>query len=170
VSKPHADRIVIPFWNNGVVTQTITERLHIVEGSDWKDAVIALLDSRSPYRPWRYGFGVAHKGDPVAVVLNTDPPCVMTALGAIATDGRSDRAVVDWPLPPPGLVDLATLATIVDFETNQDPRYVWQLHGDAAIAITGKRSRCVSGTRRWSPPECCSIQKVDAVAAISAST
>jgi hypothetical protein len=64
-----------------VVTQTTTERLHIVEGTDWKDAVIALLDDRSPYRPWRYGFGEAHEGDPVAIVLHTDPPSVMTARG-----------------------------------------------------------------------------------------
>ena len=39
---------VIPLRENGAVTDTITERLHIVEGSDWKDAVIALLESRSP--------------------------------------------------------------------------------------------------------------------------
>ena len=63
------------------MTQTGIDRLHIVEGTDWKDALIALLDDRSPYRPWRYGFGEAHEGDPVAIVLNTDPPSVMTALG-----------------------------------------------------------------------------------------
>ena len=36
--------------------QTLIERLHIIESSDWKDAVIALLDSRSHYRQWRHGF------------------------------------------------------------------------------------------------------------------
>jgi len=40
--------------------------------ADSKDAVIALLDDRSPYRPWRYGFGEAHEGDPVADEANPD--------------------------------------------------------------------------------------------------
>jgi hypothetical protein len=87
--------------------------LHIVEGTDWKLAVIALLDSRSPYRPWRYGFGEARKGDPVAIVLNTEPRTVMTSLGRIGVDGRRDRAVVEWPLPAPGLVDLDSLVLLV---------------------------------------------------------
>ena len=124
------------------MTQTFTERLHIVEGSDWKDAVIALLDSRSPHRPWRHGFGEAHEGDPVAIVLNTDPPSVMTELGRIGTDGRPDRAVVKWPVASPGLLDLATLATVVGFEYDQDPRDVWQLHGDAAIRMELALSDC----------------------------
>ena len=124
------------------MTDTITERLHIVEGSDWKDAVIALLESRSPYRPWRYGFGEAHEGDPVAVALNTDPPSVMTTLGKIAADGHPDRAVVKWPYPAPGLVDLETLVMVVAFEHNQDPRDTWQLCGDAAIRIELALTEC----------------------------
>jgi hypothetical protein len=67
--------------------QTITERLHIVEGSEWKDAVIALLEPESPYRPWRLGFGEAHADDPVAIVLNTDPTSVLTKLAYIGDDG-----------------------------------------------------------------------------------
>jgi hypothetical protein len=42
----------------------------------------------------------------------------------------------------PGLVDLATLATIVDFEYDQDPRDAWQLHGDAAIRMQLALSDC----------------------------
>ena len=112
---------------------TLTERLHIIEGSIWKDAVISLLDSRSPYRPWRYGFGEAQMGDPVAIVLNTDPPSVLTVLGRIGADGTPDRALVNWPMSSPGLVDLATLAVIGDFA--DDPRSTWQLRGDAAIQM-----------------------------------
>ena len=92
----------------------MTQTLHFIEGSDWKDAVIALLDSRSPYRPWRYGFGEARSGDTVAVVLNTDPPSVLTALGRIGADGRPDAALINWPMSPPGLIDLATLAMTGD--------------------------------------------------------
>jgi hypothetical protein len=110
------------------VKQPKAKRLHIIEGTDWKMSIIALLDSRSPYRPWRYGFGEARKGDPVAIVLNTEPRTVMTSLGRIGTDGRRDRAVVEWPLPALGLVDLDSLVILL----GSDPRYVWQLGGDAA--------------------------------------
>ena len=94
------------------MTQTLTERLHIVEGTVWKDAVISLLDSRCRYQPWRFGFGEAHMGDPVAIVLNTDPPSVLTELGTLGADGRPDRALIKWPLRGPGLIDLTTLASI----------------------------------------------------------
>lgn len=108
--------------------QPKTKRLHIIEGPDWKTSIVALLDSRSPYRPWRYGFGEARIGDPVAVVLNTEPRTVMTSLGRIGTDGQWDRAVIEWPLPAPELVDLDSLVMLVGC----DPRYVWQLRGDTA--------------------------------------
>ena len=70
--------------------------------------MIALLESRSPYRPWRIGFGEARGGDPVAIVLNTDPPSVLTGLGRIGIDGRMDRAVVEWSDHAPGPLDLVT--------------------------------------------------------------
>lgn len=117
------------------MTQTSIKRLHIVEGSDWKDAVITLLEDRSPYRPWRYGFGEAHVGDPVAIVLNTDPPSVMTRLGRIGADGRFDRAEMTWGLSSPALLDLGTLAAIVGFPHDEDARNEWQLRGDAAARM-----------------------------------
>jgi hypothetical protein len=110
-----------------------TKRLHIVEGTDWKTSVIALLDSRSPYRPWRYGFGEARIGDPVAIVLNTEPRTVMTSLGRFGTDGRRDRAVVEWPLPAPSLVDLDSLVMLLELDS--DLRDVWKLRGDAARGL-----------------------------------
>jgi hypothetical protein len=116
------------------VTQTTTERIHIVEGSPWQDAVIALLESRCPYRPWRHGFG-AQVGDPVAIVLNTDPPSILTTLGRVGIDGRMDRAVVEWSDHAPSLIDLATFTAVVNLSHDQDPRTVWQLHGDAAIQM-----------------------------------
>ena len=121
--------------------QTLIERLHIIESSDWKDAVIALLDSRSHYRQWRYGFGEAYEGDPVAFVLNTDPPSVVTVLGRIGSDGRPDSAVVQWPQPGPGLVELATLVMLVDFGS-EDPRDSWQLRGAAATRVESALTEC----------------------------
>jgi hypothetical protein len=123
------------------VKQSPTEFLHIVEGSDWKDAVIALPESRSPYRPWRYGFG-AQVGDPVAIVLNTDPPSIMTTIGRVGIDGRIDRAVVEWSDRAPGLIDLATLTAVVDLSHDQDPRQVWQLPGDAAVQMELALDEC----------------------------
>jgi hypothetical protein len=45
----------------------------------------------------------------------------MTTLGKVGIDGRMDRAVVEWPDPAPGLIDLATLTAVVDFSHDQDP-------------------------------------------------
>ncbi len=117
------------------MTQTKNKCLHIVEGSDWKDAVITLLEDRSPYRPWRYGFGEAHVGDPVAIVLNTDPPSVMTRLGRIGADGRIDRAEITWGFSSPTLLDLGTVAAIVGFPHDEDPRNEWRLRGDVAARM-----------------------------------
>ena len=132
--KPRV-RIVVPLWDNGEVKQPTKKRMHIVEGTDWKASIVALLESRSPYRPWRYGFGVARKGDPVAIVLHTDPRTVLTTLGRIGADGRPDRAVVDWTLPKPGLVDLDSLVMFLGFGDASDPRDVWRLRGDAATRL-----------------------------------
>jgi hypothetical protein len=124
------------------VTQTITERLHIVEGSDWKDAVIALLEPKSPYRPWRHGFGEAQKGDPVAIVLNTDPCSVITELGRVGAGGNPAQAVIDIAFDPPGLLDLDTLVMVAGFKWGQDPRHEWQLLGDAAIQMELALTEC----------------------------
>ncbi|MCV7281719.1 hypothetical protein H7J88_18995 [Mycolicibacterium flavescens] len=130
------------------MTQTEIERLHIVVGSDWKDAVITLLEDRSSYRPWRSGFGEAHIGDPVAIVLNTDPPSVMTRLGRIGSDGCFNRAEITWGLPSPGLVDLGTLAKVVGLAREQDPRHAWQLRGDAATRMRLALTDCDGGSAR----------------------
>lgn len=115
------------------MTQTITERLHIVEGSDWKDAVIALLEPDSPYCPWRHGFGEAHVGDPVAVVLNTDPVSVLTKLAYIGDDGDPGCAVIDSPSWGSSLLELNTLAMLLGLE--HSVLTVWRLEGYAAVKM-----------------------------------
>ncbi|WP_101948018.1 hypothetical protein [Mycobacterium sp. 3519A] len=122
------------------MTQTITERLHIVEGSDWKDAIIALLEPESPYRPWRHGFGEAHAGDPVAVLLNTDPVSVLTRLAYVDDDGDPGCAVVDSPSRA-GLVDLTTLAMVLGLQHFLTD--VWKLEGDAAIKMELALNECI---------------------------
>jgi hypothetical protein len=115
------------------VTQTSTDRLHIVESTDWLLGVIALLESRARCRPWRYGFGEARRGDPVAIVLNTEPASILTTLGSIGADEGSGRAVVDWTFVEPKLLDLATLVHTVGF--GWDPRRAWRLEGDDAVRM-----------------------------------
>jgi hypothetical protein len=113
------------------VAQTTVERLHIVEGSVWKDAVIALLESRSPYRPWRYGFGEAREGDPVAIVLNTDPHSVLTGLGRIGVVLIPSQ----WTgaaAPSVGEVEAAARclhATMIDLLVRDDPKGRWRTIG-----------------------------------------
>src|SRR4051812_36085017 len=124
------------------MTQTTTERLHIVEGSDWKDAVIALLEPRSPYRPWRYAFGEAHEGDPVAVILDTDPPSLLTVLGRIGGDGNPARAVFELPYQCTSVIDLATFVVAVGLEYDDDPRNTWRVDADAAVHMELALERC----------------------------
>jgi hypothetical protein len=121
--------------------QTITERLHILEGDPWKDAVISLLDNRSRYRPWRFGFGEARMGDPVAIVLNTEPPSILTELATLGADGRPDRALLRWSVEAPGVIDLETLAIVGRYEQN-DPRWQWQLRGDDAAQLEMVLTEC----------------------------
>jgi hypothetical protein len=138
-AKPTGPESVGANWDNDDVEQT-TERLHIVESTDWKAAVISLLDSRYPFRPWRYGFGEARAGEPVAIILNTEPASVLTSVGRLGVDGRPDLAVIAWPFRGPGLVDLATLTMVLGLD--EDPRESWQLTGDAAQRMESTLLEC----------------------------
>ncbi|WP_225928432.1 hypothetical protein [Rhodococcus opacus] len=55
---------------------TARQRVFIVEGRPWKDAVIAHLEPRSPYRPWFTGEDIRN-GDVLITVLDTDPRTVL---------------------------------------------------------------------------------------------
>ena len=122
------------------MTQSLTERLHIVEGTVWKDAVISLLDSRCRYQPWRFGFGEARMGDPVAIVLNTVSALRSHGVGTLGADGRPHRALIKWPLRGPGLIDLTTLAVVGDYRAGPSSR--WQLRGDSAIQMELALNEC----------------------------
>lgn len=81
----------------------------IVHGRPWKDAVIKLLEPRSPYRPWRTDGSLAD-GQMVVVVLDTDPQSVLTALGVIGADGDIDHALAEIDrFRLGGLLELSTL-------------------------------------------------------------
>ena len=166
---------VIPLWENISVKQTPIERLFIVEATNWKEAVIALLEPESPYTPWRCGMGEAEEGDAVAFVLNTDPASVLTELGRVGIDGDPARAQIEpSSMHSPGLVDLETLVMMTGFRWDADPRHEWVLHGEMAIRLTLALTTAGiettntrgSGTARWPRPESCCTLADGALAAI----
>ena len=119
------------------MTQTPIDRIHIVESTNWKEAVIALLEPESVYEPWRCGPTEAGEGDAVAFVLNTDPASVLTEFGCVGADGDPSHAVVaSASRDPMGLVDLETLVMMTGFGWKGDPRHAWVLHSEMAIRLS----------------------------------
>ena len=91
----------------------------IVHGRPWKDAVIKLLEPRSPYRPWRTDGSLAD-GQMVVVVLDTDPQSVLTALGVIGADGDIDHALAEIDrFRLGGLLELSTLNMVTKLQLGQ---------------------------------------------------
>ncbi|BDX32216.1 hypothetical protein TUM20985_27630 [Mycobacterium antarcticum] len=124
----------------------LDHRLHVVETTDWKDAVIALLEPRSPYQPWRYGTDEAEEGDTVAFVLNTDPPSVLADVARLETDAHPRTAVFERPLRQPNLVELSTLAKVLGLEVWAARG--WSFGGDDAIKLELSLDEC----RYWCAP------------------
>lgn len=89
----------------------------IIHASPWKDAVIKLLEPRSPYRPWQPE-SVEPAGT-VVVVLDTDPQSVLTAVGFIGPDGDVDRALAK--------IERHKLGGLLEFATFNE---LTQLHMD----------------------------------------
>lgn len=119
------------------MTQTPTGRIFIVESTNWKEAVIALLEPESAYTPWRCGPDAAEEGDVVAFVLNTDPASVVTELGCVGADGDLSRAAIPpTSRDPMRLVDLESLVMLTGFRYDGDPRHHWVLDGEMAIRLS----------------------------------
>ncbi|MGW0157848.1 hypothetical protein ACWDUN_00860 [Mycobacterium sp. NPDC003323] len=94
--------------------QTAHIRLHVLEATDWKDGIITILEPRSPYRPWRYAFGDARPGDWAVIVLGTDPVSVLTVLAHIDQEDGLGGAALNLRRYSMHLVDLTTLAMLLD--------------------------------------------------------
>lgn len=90
-------------------------RLHVLQSVDWKDAVITLLEPRSPYRPWRDGPDEAQEGDTVAFTLNTDPPSIVADVAHVDESGELRQATFTRPLCNLNVVDLYTLMRVLGF-------------------------------------------------------
>lgn len=142
------------------MSQTIHHRLHIIEAADWKDGVITLLEPSSPYRPWRYAFGETRPGDYAILALGTDPVSVLTVLARIDPEGGFGGALLDRWRFRVDLVDLTTLAMVLDLS---DAFASWHLVDDDAERVilalqgagcTGARS-IAGGIRRSSQHGTC---------------
>lgn len=111
------------------MSQTIHHRLHILEAADWKDGVITLLNPDSPYRPWRYTFGEARPGDSAMLILGTDPVSAVTVLARVGDEGGLGGSMMNLRQYRADLVDLATLAMVLNLP---DAFTSWRLDEDAA--------------------------------------
>lgn len=123
--------------------QPLSHRLHIAQSTDWKDAVIALIEPRSRHEPWRYGTAEAEAGDTVAFVLNTDPPSVLADFAHVETGGHPRTAAFERELRQPNLVELSTLAKLLDLRWLAAKG--WRFDGDDAIKLEFALAECRYG-------------------------
>jgi hypothetical protein len=113
--------------------QTVHHRLHILEAADWKDGVITLLASGSPYRPWRYAFAEARPGDHAMLVLRTDPVSVLTVLARVGDDDVFGGAMLDVRRRRADVVELSALSMTLNLNDNAFTS--WRLDDDDAEAV-----------------------------------
>jgi hypothetical protein len=96
------------------------KRVHVVVGSPWKDAVISLLDSRSPYTPWP-DVPDSRRRDGVVVVFDSEPRLALLQVGRVRADGKAAAAIAGMrtfrsavPASLVGLDGLDARHTLVD--------------------------------------------------------
>lgn len=127
-----------------------TNRIKVVRATAWRDAVIKILEPRSPYRPWRVPAGIK-RGDAVLVVLDTHPVSVIADIREVGVDGSALRALggfLDSGLPwrePPALLELATLRALTGFSLPDDGDPATVLGRAALTAVIGQRQAAPSG-------------------------
>ncbi len=127
-----------------------TNRIRVVRATAWRDAVIKILEPRSPYRPWRIPAGTK-RGDAVLAVLDTNPVSVIADIREVGVDGSALRALggfLDSGYPwrePPALLELATLRDLTEFPLPDDADPATVLGRAALTAAIGQRQEAPSG-------------------------
>lgn len=112
--------------------------VHIVDGQPWKDALISILEPRSPYRPWHTASGI-QLGDAAIAVLDTDPESVLAGIAIVGPDGdvRNAMAAIDR-FHLNGLLELGTLNMLADFVVHPQSQTVYHRDSlDAVVALIG---------------------------------
>ena len=116
-------------------------KIHVVRGTPWLDAIIALLQPDSPYRPWRGGSGV-QTGDAVLVILDTEPAAVITTVPVVGADGldgalaRVMERESEWD-GPPALLELGTLTALSGLSFSREGAEATVEHPDWLIERSG---------------------------------
>ncbi|OBK57324.1 hypothetical protein A5653_10040 [Mycobacterium colombiense] len=112
--------------------------VHIVDGRPWQDALISVLERRSPYRPWRTSGGI-RPGDAAIGVLDTDPQSVLAAVAIVGPDGDVGNAFANInPVSLTGLLELGTLNMLADFVVHPRSDDVYHSRSlDAVVAVIG---------------------------------
>jgi hypothetical protein len=109
--------------------------VRIITGKPWKDAIISVLEPRSPYRPWSTD-GV-EAGDAVIAVLDTEPVSVLAGIGIVGADGDVDNAIASIDrFYLSGLLELGTLNMLADFVIRPRERTVYHHRSPDAILTT----------------------------------
>jgi hypothetical protein len=112
-------------------------RLHLLTSTDWKDAVITLLEPRSPYRPWRGGADEGQKGDTVAFILNTDPAAIVADVGHVGDSLELRQATFRESFGHPNVVDVDTFMTVLGLRMRAAT-----FDGDDAIKVELSLDEC----------------------------
>jgi len=77
------------------------DRVHVVVGTPWKDAVISLLEPSSPYEPWPDVLD-ARRGDGVVVVIDCEPRLVLPYVLRVEFEGGAGQAITQSRQSCPG--------------------------------------------------------------------
>lgn len=112
--------------------------VHVVDGRPWQDALISVLERRSPYRPWRTRGGI-RPGDAAIGVLDSDPRSVLAAVAIVGPDGDVGNAFANLsPVSLTGLLELGTLNMLADFAVNPLGDNVYHRESlDAVVDLIG---------------------------------
>jgi hypothetical protein len=109
--------------------------VHIIEGRPWKDALISVVEPRSPYRPWHAADGI-EPGDAIIAVLDTDPRSVLAGVGIVGPDGDVDEAIAAIDrFHLSGLLELGTLNMLTGFAVRPTAGTVYYRSPDDVVAV-----------------------------------
>jgi hypothetical protein len=115
---------------------TDVKAVRIIKGKPWKDAVISVLEPRSPYRPWS-GADRVEPGDAVVAVLDTEPVSVLAGIGIIGDDGDVHNAIAGIDrFYLNGLLELGTLNMLAGFVIRPGQSTVFQRRSPKDVVAT----------------------------------
>lgn len=119
-------------------------KVSVVRATAWKDAIIKILEPRSPYRPWRIPAGI-QRGDAIIAVLDTQPASVIADIRTVGPDDSAVHALESFLDHedsfdfPPVLEELATLQALTGVAPDGETTV------EAVAAMTAEWNDCARG-------------------------